>query len=124
MPDHIIQLRLLLRCPAGQALAMRQHSIPALAHNRGDCVCSVQRRSHQAIRRCIRWLRCDRPFGLLVLVSAIQVHLGEFGSGLLPARDIVCWAAIDPATEIGDEEGVLDVGEGGESSDFGICMSY
>jgi hypothetical protein len=44
---------------------------------------------------------------------------GPFGLRVV-AGESVCWSTVDPFSEIGDEEGVLDVCEGREGLDFGI----
>jgi len=44
---------------------------------------------------------------------------GPFGLRVV-AGESVCWSTVDPFSEIGDEERVLDVGEGRESLNFGI----
>ena len=44
---------------------------------------------------------------------------GPFGLGVMAGKS-VCWSTVDPFSEIGDEEGVLDVCEGREGLDFGI----
>ena len=90
---------------------MRQNRIPRLTQHGGNGARVRQRRTHERVCRRIRLLFCDR-FALFLVVGSdgSEAGLGEFCGGGLTAGEVVGWSAVDEAAEVGDEEGVLDVG--------------
>lgn len=122
MPNHIIQLQLLLMRPTIKRLALRQHSIPRVAQRRRYSIATARR----------QWALSTLPLRpVILLILSVLWAIRYALQGRFEPVDCACFvwvvrysihrATIDEAAERGDEEGVLDVGDGGEGSYFWVC---